>query len=96
MNKTNTDKADQTKSLNEMRRVILYSASACVLCNELRNYLIKNNIDFIEKDVIRDQSAAIEMMRRSKRKRVPQVVVDDILIIGYDKYKLDKLFAVQC
>jgi glutaredoxin len=83
MSNKNIDIADQMENSVKAQRVILYSASACNQCNEIRNYFIENEIEFTEKDIVKDQLAAIEMMRGSRSKEVPQVNTDDIRVIGY-------------
>ena len=46
---------------------------------------------FVEKNVARDQRAAVEMVRRSGQQGVPVVATDDEVIVGFDQLRLARL-----
>ncbi len=88
------NKEDKIAGFNKRSKAIVYTAPDCSDCNDVRNYLVANDIEFVEKDIIRDKSAAIEMMRKSRQKGVPQIVIDDKFVVGYDRSELDNLMAL--
>lgn len=48
---------------------------------------------FIEHDVSRDRAAASEMVRRSGQTGVPVILVDDEVIVGFNRPRLEQLLA---
>ena len=48
-------------------------------------------MQYVEKNVAKDQSAAIEMIRRSGQQGVPVVATADEVIVGFDQLRLARL-----
>ena len=48
-------------------------------------------MQYVEKNVARDQAAAIEMIRRSGQQGVPVVATADEVIVGFDQLRLARL-----
>lgn len=46
-----------------------------------------------EVDVTRDEAAAYEMIRRSGQQGVPVITVDDEVVVGFDRPRLERLLA---
>jgi len=74
----------------EGKEVIVYSTPACPYCKMAKDYLTGKNVKFKEIDVSTDQKAAKEMIGRSGQMGVPQIVVGDVIIVGYDSDEIDK------
>jgi glutaredoxin len=60
-----------------------------------KDYLTAHNIEFTDKDVSTDLEARQEMIDKSGQMGVPQTVIDDELVIGFDKPKLDELLDIK-
>lgn len=75
--------------------VKLYSTPTCVYCKTLKAYLGKNKIEFEEIDVSKDEQQLQNMIKRSGQMGVPVVDIDDQIIIGFDKEKIDKLLKIN-
>jgi S1-C subfamily serine protease len=56
-------------------------------------FLSQQGVPFQEKDVSRDHAAAMEMVRRSGQRGVPVITVDDDVIVGFDRRRLEQLIA---
>lgn len=50
---------------------------------------------YTEKYVDQDRGAAIEMIRRSGQQGVPQTLIGDELIVGFDRPKLERAIAAM-
>jgi S1-C subfamily serine protease len=50
-------------------------------------------VHFQEKDVSQDRAAAMEMIRRSGQVGVPVITVDDQVIVGFDRQRLEQVLA---
>jgi len=74
-------------------RVTIYTTQTCGYCRMAKNYLREKGIQFIEKDVSRDSTAANEMVGRSGQMGVPVIIVDDEVVVGFDRERLDYLLS---
>jgi Glutaredoxin and related proteins len=57
----------------------------------VKDYLKEKNIAFDEKDVSRDQEAAMEMIRKSNQRGVPVVEINNHIVVGFDQERIDHL-----
>lgn len=63
--------------------VVIFTREGCVYCEMLVNYLSKNNIEFIDKNISSPQiKAAYEQLNKNV---TPIVLIGDKLITGYQK-----------
>lgn len=77
------------------KRVTVYSTPTCSWCNTLKTHLKQNNIPYTEVDVLKNQQAAEEMVRRSGQQGVPQTEINGEIIVGFDKTKLNSLLGIN-
>jgi glutaredoxin-like YruB-family protein len=71
--------------------VTVYTTKTCPYCDQAKEYLRANNVEFEEKDVSSDYNAAMEMVRRSGQQGVPVITTEDDVILGFDKVRLARL-----
>ena len=72
------------------RQITVYSQPFCGPCAALANYLTGNVVEFVSKDIMSDEEAREELYRLGVRS-APALVVDDEVLIGFDKAKIDAL-----
>jgi len=72
----------------------IYSTPTCVYCKTLKGYLEKNNIDFQDIDISKNEKDLQEMIKASGQMGVPVVDIDGEIIVGFDKAKIDKLLKI--
>jgi len=72
--------------------VKVYSTPTCPYCIQAKDYLKKKNISFEDIDVTKDESKAQEMINLTGQMGVPVIVVNDEVIIGFDRNRLSELF----
>lgn len=65
-------------------KVTIYTTPTCSYCNMAKNYLKKRKVKFKEIDVSKDEKARNEMIKKSGRMGVPQIIIDDKVIVGFD------------
>ncbi len=58
-----------------------------------KEFLSQRGVPFVEKDVSRDPTAAQEMVRRSGQRGVPVIVVDDQVIVGFNRPLLEQALS---
>jgi len=61
----------------------------------LKGYFKKNNIEFEDIDVSKDEKQLQKMIKDSGQMGVPVVDIDGEVIIGFDKEKIDRLLKIN-
>ncbi len=77
------------------KNVTVYSTPSCSWCNTLKTWLRKNNINFSDIDVSRDERAAGDMVRKSGQQGVPQTDINGQIVVGFNQQRLKELLEVQ-
>lgn len=75
------------------KKIRLYSTPTCPYCKRARAYLEGKGVIYENMDVSNNPQAADEMVKISNQMSVPVIVIDNDVIIGFDKAKLDKLLG---
>jgi len=73
-------------------RVLMYSTEVCPYCTMAERLLKSKGVDSIEKIFIdKNESLREEMMKKTGRRTVPQIYIDDPHVGGFDDLSaLDK------
>ena len=69
----------------------IYSTPTCVYCGTLKEYLKEHNLPYQEVDVSVNEKELEKMVMISGQMGVPVVEIDDNVVIGFDKEKIDEL-----
>jgi len=59
----------------------------------VKTYLAERGIQYIEKDVSKDQVAVFELVRKYNSRSTPTVVIGDEVLIGFDPERIDRLLT---
>ncbi len=78
-----------------MKKVTIYSTPTCHFCNMEKDYFKANGVEFDAFDVSTDASKRAEMMEKSGQLGVPVILIDDKIIIGFNKPKLAELLDIK-
>jgi len=73
-----------------MKKIVVYTSDTCGYCHLAKDYLNENSIEFTEKNVSSDPQARKELMALGFM-GVPVIYVDEEVIQGFDKDKLEAL-----
>ena len=88
---------DQDVNLMEVakmaKNVVVYSSNTCGYCTMAKDYLNQNGVAFTEKNVSTDIEARKELMSKGFM-GVPVIYVEDEVIQGFDKARLDTLLGL--
>ena len=71
-----------------MKKVTIYSTPTCHFCGLAKEYFTANNIPFDSFDVLSDMAKRTEMLDKSGQMGVPVIIIDDHVIVGFDKPKI--------
>jgi len=70
------------------------SQEICFIPNDdYKDFLRKNNVRFSDIDISKDQVAAKDMIKKSGQQGVPQLWINNVPIVGFDKEKIKKILA---
>jgi len=78
-----------------MKTVKVFSTPTCPYCHMAKDYLKDKKIPFEDIDVSRDQNQARAMVEKSGQMGVPQLWIDDEVIIGFNKPIIDQLLELK-
>jgi glutaredoxin 3 len=73
--------------------VVIYTTPTCGFCHQVKAYLNRRGVPFVEHDVSRDPQAAAEMVRVSGQQGVPVTVIDGQMVLGANMPLIDQLLA---
>ncbi|MCX6703770.1 MAG: glutaredoxin family protein [Candidatus Zambryskibacteria bacterium] len=74
-----------------MKKVVVYSTPTCHFCNLAKDYLKENNIPFESFDVSTDREKQMEIFDKTGQMGVPVILIDDEVIVGFDKPRIEEL-----
>jgi glutaredoxin len=60
-----------------------------------KDFFAKNSITYDEKNVLSDLDARKEMFDKSHQMGVPVIVIDDKVIVGFDKGTIEKALELK-
>jgi glutaredoxin 3 len=72
-------------------KVTVYTTPTCGYCYQAKQFLQRQGVSFVEKNVAADGNAAIEMVRLSGQQGVPVIAVDGQVVVGFDQPRLMQL-----
>jgi glutaredoxin 3 len=72
-------------------KVTIYTTPTCGYCSQAKQFLTRQGIPFVEKNVAADRQAAMEMVRVSGQQGVPVILVDGQVVVGFDQPRLMQL-----
>ncbi len=75
--------------------VTIYSADWCGFCKMAKNYMDHLGVQYQEKNVETDQTAAMEAVEKSGQMGVPVIDVNGTVILGFDRPALDHAFKTN-
>lgn len=76
------------------KEVVIFTTPTCPYCHMAKSYLKDKKVGFKEVDVSQDQAAAVKMVERSGQMGVPQLWINDQVVIGFNKPQIDMLLGL--
>ena len=74
-----------------MAKVVIYTTQICPYCVRAKALLRSKRVEFEEIDIGRDPALQDEARRRSGRRTVPQIFIDELSVGGFDEiWELDR------
>lgn len=73
--------------------VVIYTTPTCGYCQQVKAYLNRRGVPFVERDLSRDPQAATEMVGLTGQQGVPVTVIDGQAVLGANMPQIDQLLA---
>ncbi len=70
--------------------VKIYTTSTCPWCKKTKEFLKSKKISYKELNVVDDEKARDEMIKKSGQMGVPVLDIDGKIIVGYDPEEIQK------
>ena len=68
-----------------MRDVVVYTSDHCGYCTRVKMLLRSRGIEFREENLSGDRDAIVELVARTGMTTLPQVMIDGVLVGGYQE-----------
>ena len=76
-------------------KVIVFSTPTCIWCKKVKEYLKSINQNFTDIDLCKNVAARNDMMRKSGQEGVPQLWINNIPVVGFDREKINRLLNLN-
>ena len=77
-----------------MKNVTIYSTPSCHFCGMAKDFFKSNNIAYTEYDVASNLEKRKEMVDKSGQMGVPVIIIDEKLVVGFDKPEISKALGL--
>jgi len=77
-----------------MKNVTVYSTPTCHFCRLAKDFFKANNVAYTEYDVASNLEKRKEMIEKSGQMGVPVIIIDNELIVGFDKPQISKMLGL--
>ena len=78
-----------------MKKVTVYSTPPCHFCRMAKDFFTSKGIVYEDFDISSDLVKRKEMVDKSGQMGVPVILIDNKLIIGFDKPKIMELLGIK-
>ncbi|MCF7845421.1 MAG: glutaredoxin family protein [Candidatus Pacebacteria bacterium] len=79
----------------EDKNIRVFSTPTCVYCIVLKKWLDEKGVSYDEVDVSQDEEAQKEMVQKTGQMGVPVIMIDEEVVVGFDKERIAKILNIQ-
>jgi len=72
---------------------VIFGTPTCAWCKKVKEYIKSRGFTFKYVDVSTDGSALRDMVRKTGQQGVPQLWIDNVAVVGFDRAKIDNLLS---
>jgi len=77
------------------KTITIYSTPTCHFCQLAKEFLSEKNIPYTNYDVSQDAAKRQEMIQMTGQLGVPVIVINDSIMVGFDREKLAEKLGVE-
>lgn len=71
--------------------IVIFGTPTCGWCKKTRDYIKNKGFSYRYVDVSKDDTALKDMIRKTGQQGVPQLWINNVAIVGFDRAKIDSL-----
>ena len=71
----------------------VFTTPSCPYCTKIKEWLDQNDYEYTEHNVAEDREKAKEMIEQTGQRGVPQVIVGDEAVVGFQPDKLQEILS---
>ncbi len=80
--------------MNKRISIVIFSTPTCAWCKKLKQYIREKGFTYKDIDVSKNQRALRDMVSKSGKTGVPQIWINNRVVVGFDKNKINKLLNI--
>ncbi|MFB6214004.1 MAG: glutaredoxin family protein [Candidatus Nanohaloarchaea archaeon] len=73
----------------------VFTTPSCPYCTRIKQWLEENGYDYIEHNVAEDREKAKEMVEKTGQRGVPQTLIGDTAVVGFQSAKIEQAIEKQ-
>ncbi len=78
-----------------MNTVTVYSTPTCHFCHMAKDFFKEHNVAFTDFNVAEDNEKRQEMIKKSGQMGVPVILINNDIIVGFNKPKIVELLGIK-
>ena len=78
-----------------MSKITVYSTPTCHFCHMAKDFFQEKGIQYEDFDVSQNLEKRKEMMDKSGQMGVPVIMIDDKIIVGFNRPKIAELLGIK-
>ncbi len=78
-----------------MSKVTIYSTPTCHFCHMAKDFFSEKGVSFEDFNVSTDLEKRKEMVDKSGQMGVPVIVIEDKVVVGFNKPKIMELLGIK-
>ncbi len=78
-----------------MSKVTIYSTPTCHFCHMAKDFFNEKKVEFEDFNVAEDLEKRKEMVDKSGQMGVPVILIEDQIIVGFNKPKIVELLGIK-
>lgn len=75
--------------------IVVFGTPTCSWCRKVKDYIKAKGFSYKYIDVAQDQVALRDMIRKTGQQGVPQLWINNIAVVGFDRDKIDRLLNLN-
>ena len=80
---------------NHMSKVTVYSTPTCHFCHMAKDFFKEKGVEFEDFDVAQNMEKRKEMLDKSGQMGGPVIIIDDQIVVGFNKPKIVELLGIK-
>lgn len=73
--------------------VTVYTTPTCAFCHAVKEYFKSKKVEYTEKDLTQDETAAKWVLENTGQLAVPVIDLNGTVIVGFDRPQIDAALA---